>query len=565
MHIIQFLIVCNILPFSLSDEIEEAFKRVKRIISFEYHGHDILTHLLPDGKCCNITENAAGVCSACSSRIVIVRKEEGNAETEFEVYKGKSPESSVRAYDYKTIKVDPKIYVSDFFVKQVQIDMNFKFQYDLRHISLTDGRIYDYWHGPLTHFVGLFWMNGVHGIHHRTKIIVTFDLFPPDPETSIASFFFYFYKLIWVNRLKSDGKCCNTDDFAGDCKKACPLVIKASITNTHLWTSGRVGYTGEREEYFLKVGGSTVLDVAFKDPIDFTVEFLTEQTNQLIDRIVIHNIQYFPNKEKELDDIMGENGHVQVSMILRYDCVGYSGTNCKYDCQSEEGLRSCRHDTGVIFCSNGSPDLKTCKEETNNTCHISPCENGGVCVVLPKTHVCNCPRGFHGRYCQIPACEYECYKGECGEDNNKCTCEKNYRGDWCDESDCNAEEKNHCHKLSTCLRVRDNATCICQSFAEGPTCSTPVCDPACRVGTCIFSQDGSTTHVMCECEEGYTGVACETPLMLPKHYNLTADIISLTILCIITAMLLKILILLLLPKKSNVKENQKSDVEAKAV
>ena len=75
----------------------------------------------------------------------------------------------------------------------------------------------------------------------------------------------------------------------------------------------------------------------------------------------------------------------------------------------------------------------------DETCHPSPCQNGGTCQSR-KTHgridwSCMCPARYTGSSCQHEV-SCECLYGDCNADGVHCNCYPGYTGTLCETDFC---------------------------------------------------------------------------------------------------------------------------------
>lgn len=187
------------------------------------------------------------------------------------------------------------------------------------------------------------------------------------------------------------------------------------------------------------------------------------------------------------------------------------------------------------------------QQSTSGAGCVASCSNRGMCV----QGKCFCS-GSHGDHCQFLSCPNGCSGyGKCDSTTGKCACIAGQSGPDCSQSDCVPAD---CNGNGVCTR---NATitaapfCKCKEGFTGPTCDVAVCDsqacsghglctvtkcskppcptecfcnqgfsgekceigPTCKQdcgphGTCSVDAEG---NVGCECEEGWTGAACDQP------------------------------------------------------
>jgi hypothetical protein len=120
-------------------------------------------------------------------------------------------------------------------------------------------------------------------------------------------------------------------------------------------------------------------------------------------------------------------------------------------------------------------------------CKIGTCINDGICQISPKTNdfFCKCKFGYIGRYCEIV---------------NECLL-----------------KPDMCQNGGTCRMNGTLVTCQCKEDFEPPYClKTKIKSVFCEVnackngGTCVHNEFKSVVGMKCLCQNGYTGVFCET-------------------------------------------------------
>lgn len=102
----------------------------------------------------------------------------------------------------------------------------------------------------------------------------------------------------------------------------------------------------------------------------------------------------------------------------------------------------------------------------DEACKDIICLNGGNC----NNGTCNCPEGFGGSYCELPACGagFCEHGGTCV--NGTCDCPEGYLGDFCETvTPCallNCPENAHCKTLTD-----QTVICECDDWYTGTNCT----------------------------------------------------------------------------------------------
>ena len=219
---------------------------------------------------------------------------------------------------------------------------------------------------------------------------------------------------------------------------------------------------------------------------------------------------------------------------------GYTRPDCSFRCPGE-----CTNRGRCIMTENG---VGTCECEDRffgSSCEHArcnfDCSGHGICN--DRTGECNCDDGFRGDGCELElseSCGSQCQDhGSCEEfESGKfaCMCDDGWSGENCDfDSRCPASDltSNSCSGHGVCEAEK----CVCESGFEGVLCEKRSCPKDCsthgvcdsETGTCVcdefFGHDDCGTEIRCEekgcehgicvgvndceCDEGFTGEACE--------------------------------------------------------
>ncbi|XP_065651760.1 uncharacterized protein LOC101239050 isoform X2 [Hydra vulgaris] len=171
--------------------------------------------------------------------------------------------------------------------------------------------------------------------------------------------------------------------------------------------------------------------------------------------------------------------------------------------------------------------LKYGKAISNNHCHTSPCQNGGLCTPHPHGFRCSCKLGWIGEMCskRSSCTPNPCVHGICSPntDGHTCTCKKGFKGQQCQEVDrC---YPNPCSNNGVCAETMHKVQCECLPGFKGSLCQleakcAPI-NPCLNGGICqeFFA------HYHCQCLSMYQGQNCEVLLvptrapttLLPKY------------------------------------------------
>ena len=124
------------------------------------------------------------------------------------------------------------------------------------------------------------------------------------------------------------------------------------------------------------------------------------------------------------------------------------------------------------------------------------CENGGRCVA---SDTCDCPTGWSGVDCTIPACSTACGTNTVCTSPDTCTCKPGFEGASCDSPLCVQD----CRNGGSCV-LPD--TCQCSTGWFDTNCTTPVCTITCGNGGNCVAPD------KCQCPSEWTGADCRIPV-----------------------------------------------------
>jgi hypothetical protein len=94
--------------------------------------------------------------------------------------------------------------------------------------------------------------------------------------------------------------------------------------------------------------------------------------------------------------------------------LNYYGKDCELFCLPNEQRYDCDLNTGQKICKDGyfGQDCLSGKSSITKksncfffkdvrACEDQPCLNNGTCVVYLRGHLCQCPKGYTGRACEI--------------------------------------------------------------------------------------------------------------------------------------------------------------------
>ncbi|KII61385.1 hypothetical protein RF11_12799 [Thelohanellus kitauei] len=106
-------------------------------------------------------------------------------------------------------------------------------------------------------------------------------------------------------------------------------------------------------------------------------------------------------------------------IYFSYRCQGYTGFNCKYDCDNRTGKFECDFDTGIKYCKDPNktapPD---CNSSEFDDCNITDdiCQSQGNCMV-PEKCTCN-STGLTFNNCPVTVCILKSDSCIHGDNNN---------------------------------------------------------------------------------------------------------------------------------------------------
>ncbi|XP_058883158.1 protocadherin Fat 1-like isoform X5 [Acipenser ruthenus] len=162
-------------------------------------------------------------------------------------------------------------------------------------------------------------------------------------------------------------------------------------------------------------------------------------------------------------------------------------------------------------------------------CSSSPCNNGGLCSLLPNGgYFCKCSALFIGTHCEIsksPCASNPClYGGTCIPINNDfvCQCRGQYSGERCQLGPyC---KDNPCKNSGKCIDSLDGPVCECEPGFHGERCLTDIDE--CIKNPCSYGGLCENTHgsYNCTCSQGYGGKLCEDVLVKNDYVSTSWNI-----------------------------------------
>lgn len=160
------------------------------------------------------------------------------------------------------------------------------------------------------------------------------------------------------------------------------------------------------------------------------------------------------------------------------------------------GLRIAAQDSGIPL--KGTPlRLKLQKQCAyripDPECDVN-CANGGWCN---RDKICQCPKGYIGRYCHSALCYPICINGGTCIAPGVCSCPDGYQGPNCEGGICH----NKCLNGGKCIQ---KDTCSCRRGYYGSHCEYSHCheSPCLNGGRCIGVNK-------CRCHRSFSGGQCE--------------------------------------------------------
>jgi hypothetical protein len=252
---------------------------------------------------------------------------------------------------------------------------------------------------------------------------------------------------------------------------------------------------------------------------------------------------------------------------------GHPGSPCDYidcsgrgTCSDQAGQPVCACESGYVgvLCQDCAVGYVRDASDTTQcvpgeTCAVSnPCGDHGTCDDRSGVTTCTCELGYAEPYCQtcVPgyhddgtgacAVDQSCLANTCaghgtcddGTGAPVCTCDAGYAGDACAtcatgfhrnaEDQCVADAScatdDPCGDHGTCDDAGGVIVCVCEAGWTGEFCNqcypgyhddgTGACvrDETCLANTCSGhgACDESTGVVLCDCDAGYVGDACES-------------------------------------------------------
>ncbi|CAF4495240.1 unnamed protein product [Rotaria socialis] len=222
-----------------------------------------------------------------------------------------------------------------------------------------------------------------------------------------------------------------------------------------------------------------------------------------------------------LRSLFGTYTNLTVDFVL-YCSKNYYGDDCETFCSPNEQRYECDVNTGVKICRHeyfGQDCLSDVR-----ACELRPCLNNGTCVVYLESYLCQCPKGFTGRSCEIgPAVinidllcnQTTCVHGDCSR-SGKCVCHVGWISPNCNRSLIQDDgcTNDPCLHNSTCENLMDinplaAYRCHCRLGYIGRNCEVAIVT-SCERTPCIHGQclkiDLYTE--LCICEEHWIGIDC---------------------------------------------------------
>ena len=140
---------------------------------------------------------------------------------------------------------------------------------------------------------------------------------------------------------------------------------------------------------------------------------------------------------------IGTQACVQLVNTYRCDCKpGYAGKLCEHKvdicpCQNGGVCSSVSPTTAKALATKTTDHICVCPEGfhgdycnlTGSPCDKNPCQNGGACVAKDGKFMCKCPRGTEGEFCAKDN-RVDCSLQPC-QNGGKCHLKPNGRGYLC--------------------------------------------------------------------------------------------------------------------------------------
>uniref|UniRef100_A0ACB8E5Q2 Uncharacterized protein n=1 Tax=Sphaerodactylus townsendi TaxID=933632 RepID=A0ACB8E5Q2_9SAUR len=129
------------------------------------------------------------------------------------------------------------------------------------------------------------------------------------------------------------------------------------------------------------------------------------------------------------------------------------GELCKVNQCQNGGTCITGADSSPFFCvcADGFTGI-ACNETETGPCHPNPCQNNGVCQIVPgrgdvfTEYVCQCPSGYEGKHCQNKSSSFSAL----------------------DMDECASQP---CQNGGICLDLERDYSCKCAPLYLGKTCS----------------------------------------------------------------------------------------------
>jgi len=188
---------------------------------------------------------------------------------------------------------------------------------------------------------------------------------------------------------------------------------------------------------------------------------------------------------------------------------GFTGANCERAACKCNPLGGSCNPSGKCECEVGFKGELCYEYACGNNCSSTTTVNRATgCEVAKTGNTCVCKDGFTGTTCQTAACGADsgaaCSgRGTCDEAKNKCSCNKGWGGEFCNEIfGCGACVNGQC----------SNGTCACSKGYRGAKCNKRLCagtDGITCSGHGRCNKDTAGNDVSCTCGKGFDGAQCE--------------------------------------------------------